>query len=148
MRVTLAHFRQEGQFTDWIASFHAEWMKLVKSSAFSFVILVVTSPFREVLDMSKDLLFSRHNLVLQFQNWKSCFHDKIFLLLWFLDGFYFSQNKSYWITPTGSIPSTVSESWTKRNFEGRNSISEKCNQSFCNFFFINYAFILFNERYF
>ena len=40
MGVTSAHFIQEEKFSDWIASFNAEWMKSIKSSAFSIMVLV------------------------------------------------------------------------------------------------------------
>ena len=68
------------------------------------------------------------------------------ILGWF---WYFSN-----IKVTGSSPANwINPSWkisvlTRRNFEVRNNISEKCIESFCNFFFIIYDFILFNQRYF
>ena len=135
MGVTWAHFRQEAKFPDWIASFNAESMKSVKSSAFSFMTSFETSTFGEVLDMSKDLTF--------FQNIVSFYSFKIERFVFMKEMFYhydtsiafvFFQYKSYWIISNNWIdPSRKITILIRRTFEARNNISEKCIESFCIF---------------
>ena len=79
--VTSAHFRLKAKFADSIGSFNSQWMKSVENSAFSFMILVGTSLFWEVLDMSKDLFFFKALSRFKVSKLKECFHDKNFLLL-------------------------------------------------------------------
>ena len=98
--------------------------------------------------MSKGFFFSKHQLALVLMA-KSCLHDKNLLLLWYLDGFCVFLYKSHWIISNYWVnPSRKISSLIRRIFEVRNSISEKCIESFCNFLFIIYVFILFNQHYF
>ena len=113
MGVISAHFRQEGKFPDWIDSFNAEWMKSVKNFAFSFIILVGTSPFWEVLLQSKDLIFFKTSPRFIVSKLKVLFSWQIFfiamILGWFL---YFSNIKVIGSSPTnGSIPLAKLVSW-------------------------------------
>lgn len=62
MGVTSAHFKQEGKFPDWRTSFKVEWMQLIRTVVFSFMILVGTSLFWVILDKPKDLIFFFQNI--------------------------------------------------------------------------------------
>ena len=125
-------------------------MKSVKSYGFSFMNLVGTAPFWQVLVMSRDLIFLKN--VVSFYSFKIerfVFMTKFFYYYdsWMV--FVFFRYKSYWIIYGDWInPFCKISVLIRRNFEVRNNISEKCIESFCKFFFIVYDFILFNQRVF
>ena len=122
-------------------------MKSVKSSAFSFIILVGTSPFWEDLDLPKDLIFfktSSRFIVSKLKvlfSWQKCFIAMIVFVLFQYKTYWIISNK--WINPSRKVSVLI-----KRNFEVRKNVSEICIKNFCNFFFIVYDFILFNQSYF
>ena len=122
-------------------SFNDKRMKLAKSSAFYFMILVGTSPFREVLDV----LISFHS----FKTERVVSMIIFFFTIMFRRFFVFWQYKSYWIISNYWInPFHKISVLIRKNFEVRNNISEKCIENFCNFSFIIYDFILFNQHCF
>ena len=112
------------------------------------MILVGTSLFWEDLEISKDKFFFKRSSRLKISKLKNLFSwKKIYCYgIWMV--FVFVQFKSYWIISNYWMNPSHRIRVLKRSiFDVRKNISEKWIESSCNFFFIIYNFILFNQRY-